>query len=242
VNDSAITNKKNKITQSNEMMEAAYHLPLPSKRVLWLCLAQLKKGKEHDGVFNIEVSDYRELFNVSTTTASKDVKEGIDKLYESSVLFAYKDGEFSSEKKRWLTSVGTRHKKGSWSLKASSDVMPYIIGLSKRFTSFYLHECGKLNNPRTIRLYENLCQWRSTGYFFVRPDKLGARYDLPKSQCDNFAEMKRSFLDPALKRINRDTPMSVTLTVKKESVCKETGKETGKVTGLMFIIAGPDNV
>lgn len=36
---------------------------------------------------------------------------------------------------------------------------------------------------------------------------LSERFMLPESQRSNFAEMKRTFINPALKKINADTPL-----------------------------------
>lgn len=44
-----------KISQSNELTEAAYYLPLQAKRVLWLCLMQTYYQQEHPGVFTVKV-------------------------------------------------------------------------------------------------------------------------------------------------------------------------------------------
>ena len=48
------------IVQSNEVTEAAYHLSIKGKRVLWLCLAQAyQSDSAKEGVFFISVHDYQ---------------------------------------------------------------------------------------------------------------------------------------------------------------------------------------
>lgn len=51
-----------KISQSNELTQAAYYLSLQAKRVLWLCLMQTYHEDEHDGVFHLKVADYQKYF------------------------------------------------------------------------------------------------------------------------------------------------------------------------------------
>lgn len=66
------------ISQSNELTEAAYYLPLQAKRVLWLCLIQCYPLKDDPDsvspVFTVLVADYQKYFKVSVDTASSDVK------------------------------------------------------------------------------------------------------------------------------------------------------------------------
>lgn len=72
------------ISQSNELTEAAYYLPLQAKRVLWLCLMQCYPLKDDPDsvspVFTVTVADYQKFFKVSVDTASTDVKKGVTAL------------------------------------------------------------------------------------------------------------------------------------------------------------------
>ncbi len=47
-------------------------------------------------------------------------------------------------------------------------------------------------------------------------DWLCERFMLPASQKNNIAEMKRTFLEPALKKINEKTPLKVTYTTEED--------------------------
>ncbi|WP_261390706.1 replication initiation protein [Klebsiella quasipneumoniae] len=56
-------------------------------------------------------------------------------------------------------------------------------------------------------LYESLAQFKSSGLWVTTHAWLNDRFVLPESQQKNLAELKRSFLDPALKQINEKTPL-----------------------------------
>lgn len=170
--------KRASIKQSNELTEAAYYLPLQAKRVLWLCLMQayFNDSQEDDSdvlpLFKISVSDYVKYFNVATSVASRDVKAGVNALGESTVTFYPKEGEFEEVKRPWLAEAGMKRGRGSWQIEFNYKVMPFLVGLTSQFTTYSLYDCGQLNSVRVIRLYESLCQFRSTGVWITTHDWL----------------------------------------------------------------------
>jgi hypothetical protein len=196
------------VTQSNELTEAAYYLPLQGKRVLWLCLADIPPfAEEHDGSFLVSVDSYSKTFGVTIETASNHVKEGASQLI-SPVWFADKDDpSLDEEGVPWLYKVASRKKRGYWQLQFHPDILPYVLGLKRKYTSFNILNCGAFKNTRQIRLYESLSQYKSSGYWTVEPEWLADKFKLPKSQRNNAGELKRRFLEPALKVINANTPI-----------------------------------
>lgn len=208
--------RNGKIAQSNELTQATYYLPLQAKRVLWLCLMQTYHEEDHEGVFHVRVADYQRYFNVSQATASTDVKKGVDALSDSSVTFYLSEGEYEQRKLPWLAEAGLKRGRGQWSLEFNYKVMPFLIGLSREFTTYNLYDCGRINSVRVIRLYESLCQFRSSGIWVTTADWMAERYQLPLSQRQNFAEMRRTFINPALKKISENTPISASMTETQE--------------------------
>jgi plasmid replication initiation protein len=204
------------IKQSNELTEAAYYLPLQAKRVLWLCLMQAyfsqateESATEDIPLFTVTVADYIKYFNVATAVASRDVKTGIKALGQSSVTFYPRDGEFEQITRPWLSEAGMKRGRGSWQIEFNYKVIPFLVGLSSQFTTYSLYDCGQLNSIKVIRLYESLCQFRSTGTWITDHQWLCERFMLANSQKLNKAEMKRTFLEPAVKKINEKTPLKV---------------------------------
>ncbi|OVZ88326.1 RepB family plasmid replication initiator protein [Yersinia kristensenii] len=210
-NKGIIKTNRPAIAQSNELTEAAYYLSLQAKRVLWLCLMETYRQEEHQGTFTVRVADYQRLFKVSQATASTDVRKGIDALSNSSVTFFPSDGEYEERKRPWLAEAGLKRGRGSWTIEFNHKVMPYLLDLSSQFTTYNLYDCGRINSVRAIRLYESLCQFRKSGIWITTANWLAERYQLPQSQRDNFAEMKRTFIKPALEKISKETPLSASM-------------------------------
>ena len=195
------------ISQSNELTEAAYYLPLQAKRVLWLCLIQCYPLKDDPDsvspVFTVLVADYQKYFKVSVDTASSDVKKGVTALAESSVVFYPKDGEFDEIKRPWLAEAGLKKGRGKWQIEFNYKVMPYLMGL----TSY-----GNYSIEDTADFSVYVPKYRSSGVWVTTQEWLSERFMLPESQRSNFAEMKRTFINPALKKINANTPLKAAMT------------------------------
>jgi len=207
-----VLKKKINVKQSNELTEAAYHLSLKAKRVLWLCLMQTYFTDEEESanpIFTVAVADYEDIFNVSRNQASRDVKEGVFELSRSAIIFYPKTGRHDVIARPWLTEAGGRSSKGLWEIEFNHKVLPYLYVLGSQFTTYSLRDCGSLKNPRTVRLYESLCQFRSSQIWGTSHDWLSERFMLPESQKSNLAELKRTFLEPALRQINDKTPLRV---------------------------------
>jgi len=213
-----VSKKHLNVKQSNELTEATYSLALQAKRLIWLCLRQRYIRGEDDNtnpVFEISVADYAATFNVSSHTASKDIREAVKLISKESVVF-HGEAEYEEITRPWLAEAGAKRGWGLWSIEFNPKIMPYITGLSSKFTTYSLYDCGKLKSVKMIRLYECLCQYRATGVFKVKPEWLANRFMLPDSQKNNRAELKRGFLEPAVKNINLKTQMRISLTEDKD--------------------------
>ncbi|WP_255885225.1 replication initiation protein, partial [Klebsiella pneumoniae] len=116
-----------------------------------------------DSTFKVKVADYQQIFQVSRNQAIKDVKEGVFELSRSAVIFYPKEGSFDCVARPWLTEAGSRSARGIWEIEFNHKLLRYIYGLTNQFTTYSLRDCGSLRNPRTIRLYESLAQFKSSG-------------------------------------------------------------------------------
>lgn len=112
-------------------------------------------------VFTVLVADYQKYFKVSVDTASADVKKALQHWLKAVLSFIQRIVSLT----RLSVLAGRSWSKGTrkWQIEFNYKVMPYLMGLSSQFTTYSLYDCGKINSVRVIRLYESLCQYRSSG-------------------------------------------------------------------------------
>lgn len=220
------------VVQSNEITESAYSLSRDQKRIIYMCLSQIKFDcGQHDGSFEIKVAEYAELFSVSSHEASRDIKLAIKDLFKRSITFFVPsestETEIATDEYAWLSKSASRPKKGLYILNINRELMPFMLNLKNKFTKFQLADTEKLTNPYAMRLYESLCQFKAAGVFVAKTSWLIERYQLPQSY-NRYPDLKRRFLIPAIEEINSKTSLNTTYIEQKN------GRKVEKILFYIF--------
>lgn len=214
--------------KSNALIEASYKLTLQEQRFLLVCISRIKSGvdappPEMQKTMTITAAELHNAFpDMGRQHAEAKLKEAIDRLWDRSVII--KD-EHKREEFRWVQ-YRAQYLKGEAKVEItfSDAIMPYLTQLKGQFTKVVVKNLSSLSSTYSIRLYELLQQFRSTGDRTIALDDFRSMLDLDDKYAD-FKILNRDLIKPAIAELNEKSDLTVAV---------ETVKKGRKVTALRF--------
>ena len=210
------------VKQSHALAISAYGLSRNAKRVLYLALIEINKagnslefnheeGGYEVSVYNddyIDISGDKQNARRDILKASREMRKQAVRVYTPELD---EDGEKAHKERNWLAGFNYEPKNKRTVLVFNS----YIVNLIKYkkgdpFTQYLLISASRLNSPYSMRLYELICQWRSTRHSFKFDlDWLFERYQLPESYR-RMPDLRRKFLELTKNEISENTDITIT--------------------------------
>lgn len=213
---------KNHVVKSNQVIEASYQLSAVEQRIVLAAISRIPKNQPitDDELYPVSVDELKQL-GVHEKTAYRDLKEGINRLYERSINLSIDD---KSIKMRWVQEIQFLDSQSVLGIRFSKPILPFISNLSREFTKYALSDIAGINSGYGIRIYELLVQYRQIGKREISVESLRTMLELGK-KYPLFADFKKRVIDTAIDQINEYSPLKVTYEQKK------TGR---KVTHIIF--------
>ena len=213
---------KNHVVKSNQVIEASYQLSAVEQRIVLAAISRIPKNQliTDDELYPVSVDELKQL-GVHEKTAYRDLKEGINRLYERSINLSIDD---KSIKMRWVQEIQFLDSQSVIGIRFSKPILPFISNLSREFTKYALSDIAGINSGYGIRIYELLVQYRQIGKREISVESLRTMLELGK-KYPLFADFKKRVIDTAIAQINEYSPLKVTYEQKK------TGR---KVTHIIF--------
>ena len=192
---------------------------------------------------------------INPKTASREIREACDRLFNRVITITTEAGTF---KTRWVQDIMKYN--SDWALanpefiqevtgsdpyaedyilaaiRFSKSVLPFISNLSSNFTQYFLQDIAGVSSGYSIRFYELMMQFKSTGYRKIRLDDLRNMLDL-NDKYPLTADLKRRVIDTAIDELNEKSPIKITYKLLKtgrkfthlELKFKEKNKEKGQL-------------
>ena len=213
---------KNHVVKSNQVIEASYQLSAVEQRIVLAAISRIPKNQPitDDELYPVSVDELKQL-GVHEKTAYRDLKEGINRLYERSINLSIDD---KSIKMRWVQEIQFLDSQSVIGIRFSKPILPFISNLSREFTKYALSDIAGINSGYGIRIYELLVQYRQIGKREISVESLRTMLK-KKKKYPLFADFKKRVIDTAIDQINEYSPLKVTYEQKK------TGR---KVTHIIF--------
>jgi plasmid replication initiation protein len=220
------------VKQHNAITEARYEMTALQKDIMYMLLPQLKEDNVTQTKYKIS---FRSLITVKKVSINKEEIRQAAKGLMSSVLTLYDEIQ-----KKFLTiailssaDYGVGTDKDNLIVEFDPELYPFLFDVKSSFTTFILQNALRLKSKYSKRIYEMLCQFKSTGIFRISVQELKERLGLidPKTGKENsyrdFSLFAAKVLEVAKKEINEHTDISF------EYITRRTGR---KITKLEFVI------
>ncbi len=199
------------MTKSNCLIDASYQLNVQAQKLVLACLAKIDPRSDIPKEMTLTASDFSDLMGVPN--AHRELYLAVDALYGASIKI--RDGNDDIEL-RWIQKKSKRIKgAGSITITWSDEVLKYISSLQNRFTTYKLRHIAELQSSHSIRLYELLMKFNSTGERVIYLDDF--KYAL--GITDKYPEFKilnRAVIKPSIEELNQRSDLIIKYeTIKK---------------------------
>ena len=212
----------NVVGKANLLIESRHKLNEIEQRLVLLAIAKARSvGDTVEQLVNkeleIHASDYMKAYNVDKTTAYRTLKAAVIGLYEAewSYRFINKRGALEVRHERFTQSAVYVENEGTVKFMFSYAIIPYLVELEKCFTTYEIKQIANLKSRYSMRLYEFLVQFRSTGKLKITLEELRFRLGLLDTEYATMGNFKMRVLDLAVNQINEHTNLKVEYTQKK---------------------------
>lgn len=180
---------KNSVTKSNALTRAYYRFGLVEKRCMEALISKLHPMR-NDNLQDIELkaSVYAKAFNVSEKHAYEQLSSAVDALLNRVIVIPEAVGKI---RKMTLTAQALYEEKtGKITVTFNPLIVPHLIGLRDRFSSYPLNVTTNFSSSYTWRFYEILNSWAQpkkktgglfAGWFTVEVAELRQMLGVPES-------------------------------------------------------------
>ena len=217
----------NLIVKDNALITASHKLGEVEQRLILLAILKGRefcdsveqlKGKE----LIVHADDYMQTFGVDRSVAYKALKQAVMGLFDAKWGYKYINdkGNKVVRYERFTQSAQYVEGEGTVSFRFADAIIPMLVELEKRFTSYEIEQVAELTSSYAMRLYEffmqHLDKKTGKGWLDISLDDLRFRFGLLPTEYQAMKDFKKRVLELSLKQINTKTDLSATYTQRKQ--------------------------
>ena len=223
---------KNRVYQSNKLIEASYTLTLQEKRLVLLAASLMDSKKEPpvDGIVKVSADSFASVFGVEIRHAYGILAEAVERLWSREIK-RYERGK-EVEAMRWIYKKEYLAGEGCVEIGFSPTILPHLTLLNREFTGYTLKHISKLNSFYAFRLYELTAQHKKFGQRDFELSRLRELLQLD-NKYPNVKDLRKYVLDPCISEINQHTDLNLFL---------EPQRKGRSIAGFKFLIQQSDQI
>ena len=209
--------KNNIVVKDNNLVNASYELTLNEQRLMLGCISLIDSRHQIDTqrLYKIQVKDIGDLCGVvNTTHFYKDMVGAAKRLLKRTIKIGDKQSGVYGEAV-WITRYVVDDRNRTIEVNFNEDVIPYLTSLQNRFTKYKLRDVAKFKSVYSIRIYEQLAQWKRVGYVELEIEKL--RHILcVQDKYKTFSDLRKKVIEVAVREITEYSNLDVSYGYRKE--------------------------
>ena len=209
--------KNNIVVKDNNLVNASYELTLNEQRLMLGCISLIDSRHQIDTqrLYKIQVKDIGDLCGVvNTTHFYKDMVGAAKRLLKRTIKIGDKQSGVYGEAV-WITRYVVDDRNRTIEVNFNEDVIPYLTSLQNKFTKYKLRDVAKFKSVYSIRIYEQLAQWKRVGYVELEIEKL--RHILcVQDKYKLFSDLRKKVIEVAVSEITEYSNLDVSYGYRKE--------------------------
>lgn len=161
---------KNLVVKSNSLVEARYKLSIWESRVFAKMVTMIEKDDKEFATYKIGIRELMKFFETNSNNDFQRIKEVPESLLKKTIKIPIID---EGKQAFLITNVissaivpktDTINKDSVLKLSFDPKLKPYLLELKKKFLQYDIKNILTISSPHSIRIYELLKQFESTGW------------------------------------------------------------------------------
>jgi len=152
---------ENTVTKSNALSRAYYRFGLVEKRCMEALISKIHPLRSDNKHQDIELSaiEYSKAYGVSEKIAYRDLANAVDALMHRVITTDRAENKKGKRAFTLMSAAEYKTDEGRISCEFNYHVVPHLIGMRERFSSYPLRESVDFSSSYTWRFYEILASW-----------------------------------------------------------------------------------
>lgn len=198
-------NKNKLVKKSNSLITARYELSLVEQKLVLTLISMIDQDDKDFHQYRFYIKDFFELTESNSGENYTFIKNSFKSLLSKPLEIKTDEGWLLCN---WLSSAKSNKKGGYVDVCFDPNLKPYLLKLKECFTTYQLKNILFLHSAYSVRVYEMLKQFESTGVKTISIDELKNILKAPLNYTVD--SINRRILKPAQKELKEHTDISFT--------------------------------
>jgi plasmid replication initiation protein len=204
------------VTMANAVTRSAHGLTLPEKRFIAAALAKTDstdtRGLMDEAMQTVKLSamEYAETFGITLDAAYQQLQAGAEALQQPKVVVERPTRRGTvREVRAWVITGKYAKGEGTVEVRWHPDLVPFLFGLRKEFTTYKLRHAAALRSVYSWRLFECLKSWQGAGRYSPTIEEFQDVMEASPTYRANFKALRERVIEPAVKELQEKNGLIV---------------------------------